>query len=329
MHYVRGILPDEGFQMKLCDFEENKLIERIAEESSSSDVLVGIGDDAAVIKTSGKKMVLTADVLVEENHFSRKWFSPKQIGMKCVEANVSDIGSMGASPKYMLVSLVLPKETEVEFLDELYKGIHSARKKYGVDLVGGNMSNGDQIVVDVFVAGETDLDRLPLRSNALPGDYIVVSRHVGGSHAGWNLFKKDVEGFEEVKKMYLEPKAHLDWGIKHAQIVNAMEDVSDGVASEVRNICLASGLGAVIDYEKIPALPLVEKACNAMKTDARDFALFGGEDYALVATVSEKNLDKADGTVIGRIIEGKDIILEKDGKRKKLSLFGWDHFQNK
>jgi len=315
--------------MKLCDLEENRLIERIAEESSSSDVLVGIGDDAAVVKTSGKKMVFTADVLVEGNHFSCEWFSPEQIGMKCVEANVSDIGAMGASPKYMLVSLVLPKETEVDFLDELYRGIHSARKKYGVDLVGGNMSSGEQVVVDVFVAGETDLDRIPLRSHAQQGDYIVASRHVGGSHAGWNLFKKNVEGFDEVKQMYLEPKAHVDWGVKHALAVNAMEDVSDGVASEVRNICLASKCGAVIDFEKIPVLSGVEKACTALKMDARDFALFGGEDYALVATVSEENLDKVDGTVIGRIVEGKELVLERDGKHEKLSRFGWDHFQNK
>ncbi len=312
---------------KLSDFKESELIEKISEECNNSNVLVGIGDDAAVVSTSGKKMVFTADVLVEENHFSRKWFSPKQIGMKCVEANVSDIGSMGASPKYILVSLVLPKETEVEFLEELYAGIHEARKNYGVDLIGGNMSNGEQIVVDIFVVGETCLDNLPLRSNAKPGDCIVVSKPVGGAHSGWNLFKKGVEGFNSVKKMYLEPKADVEWGLKNAGLVHAMEDVSDGVASEVRNICNASRCGAEIFHEKIPVHKEAEEACKAMNFDARDFALFGGEDYALVATVPEENLDKVNGTVVGKIVEGSDVVLEKNSVKEKLERFGWDHFR--
>jgi len=116
---------------------EFALIKRIEKLADRKGVLVGIGDDAAVIRQSDGDSVLTTDALVEGDHFSLKWFTPEQVGMKAIEINVSDIGAMGANPKYALVSLVLRRDTEVEFVDGLYKGMRKACRKYGVKIIGG------------------------------------------------------------------------------------------------------------------------------------------------------------------------------------------------
>jgi len=287
--------------------------------------LVGIGDDAAVVRFGGKRLVLTVDTLVEDDHFSLKWFSAKQVGMKAIEINVSDIGAMNAVPLYALVSLCLRKDTPLAFVDGLYAGIYNAARKYKVDVIGGNMTHGNQIVVDIMLVGEAK-GKILLRSNAKPGDLIIASGTLGASTAGLNLFLRKMKGFNAVKKKHLEPKAQLQKAYAIAKYANAMEDCSDGLASEVRNICDASKCGAVIEWEKIPVARETEKAAKSLGKEAKDFALFGGEDFELIATVPKKNLNKAKGFVVGEIIRERKIFLKKSGVKRELKKAGFDHF---
>jgi len=303
------------------------LIRMIKRKPKRRGILVGIGDDAAVVKPGNKRLVLTTDLLVEGDHFSLKWSTPRQIGVKAIETNVSDIAAMNAKPMYALISVSLKKDTSVEFVRSLYSGIYASAKRYGIEVIGGDFTHGENIVVNVVLVGEAE-SNICLRRNAKPGDLIFVSGSIGGSAAGLELLRKRVRGFHDVKRAHLEPKAQLKKALRIGKIANAMEDVSDGLASEVRNICAESRCGAEIFIEKIPVSRRVRKAAKAVGKNAVDFALFGGEDFQLVFTVSKKKLSKAKnlGTLVGRIISKRKIYLVKGKRKSELNRAGYDHF---
>ena len=311
--------------MKVKDIGEFGLIDRITRKSKDKSVLVGIGDDAAVVKTEGLQ-VLTTDCLVEGDHFRTDWFSAKQIGMKAIEINISDIAAMGAIPKYVLVSLALPKDLDVKFVEEMYQGMWESCDKYDIDIIGGNMTRSNQVVISITMIGEADRRNLTLRSGAKPGDLIFVSGHLGNGKAGLRLFQENLKGFEKVRKSYLEPKAQLDTALKIAPYINSMIDVSDGLAPEIRHICDESKCGAIIYKDKIPIDDEVRDVAKALDEDEYDYALFGGEDFELVYTVSKDNLGKVNGFLVGEITENKEALLSFKGKEKKLSESGYDHF---
>ncbi len=305
---------------------EQALIKMIKRKPRNKNVLLGIGDDAAIIK-AGKKVVLTTDLLVEDDHFSLKWSTPKQVGAKAIEVNVSDIAAMNASPLYALVSVCLKKNTSVEFVKGLYNGINSAAKKYGIDVIGGDFTHGEKIVINIAMIGEP-VGKPVLRKGAKPNDYIFVSGKTGESTAGLELFRKKAKGFKRIKKKHLEPKAELKKALQIGKIATSMEDVSDGIASEVKNICAQSKCGAEIFTDKIPIAFDVKKAAERVGKNALSFSLFGGEDFQLVFTVGKKNLGKAKklGTLIGRITSGKKIFLVENFKKSELKKAGYDHF---
>lgn len=308
---------------------ESALIERISKilgKPKSKNVLTQIGDDAAIVKVNGKKVVFTVDCLVEGDHFSLDWFSSEEIGMKAIEINASDIYAMNAKPCFALISLVLPKNTSVELIDGIYKGMLSTAKKHGIELVGGNITHGKQLIIDVSMLGFVE-GKPVYRNSAKPNEFLCVSGPLGGASTGLNLFLKKIKGFKGVKKLHTQPKAKPEKALKIAGYASAMIDVSDGLASETRNICKESDCGAVIYREKIPLSEGVQKAASAMKMNPVDFALFGGEDFEFVFTVSPKKLGRVQGFVVGEIIREKSVFLEEKGKRKKLERYGYDHFK--
>ncbi len=312
--------------MKVKDIGEFGLIDRITKKPRDKDILVGIGDDAAVIKTKKGLQVFTTDSLVEGDHFRREWFSSIQIGMKAVEINVSDIAAMGALPKYVLVSMALPKELDLEFVDGLYEGMWRSCNKYGIEIIGGNMTHSEKIIISITLTGEVDDNNLCLRSGAKPGDYILVSGHLGNGRAGLRLFQEGITGFEKVKKNYLEPTSQLNTAIKISPFSNSMIDVSDGLAPEIKHICNNSECGAIIYKDKIPISEEVRAVAANLGDDEFDYALFGGEDFELVYTVSKENIDKVNGFLVGEITKNKKISLFFNGKEKVMEEKGYDHF---
>ena len=313
--------------MKLKKLGEFGLIKRITRPVKDKNVLVGIGDDAAVIKTSGLQ-VLTTDTLVEGDHFTKEWFTPKQIGMKAIEINVSDVASMGAIPKYALVSLILPINEEVEYIEAIYKGMRHSCKKYQTEIIGGNITHGDKLSISITLIGEVKKENLCLRSGAKPGDFIFVTGYLGNGRAGLRLFQKGLRNFLNIKKHYLEPKAKLKESLKNAPYCNAMQDILDGLASEIKHICEQSKVGAVIYKENIPILEDVREVAARFNESEYDYALYGGEDFELVFTCEEKNLQHIAGLLVGEITKKKGIRLYENGKEHPLTKEGYDHFSN-
>jgi thiamine-monophosphate kinase len=311
--------------MKVKDIGEFGLIDLITEKSKNKDVLVGIGDDAAIIKTKGLQ-VLTTDCLIEGDHFVREWFTPGQIGMKAIEINVSDVAAMGGIPCFVLVALSLPRNLDVEFVEKMYQGMWKTCNKYNMEIIGGNMTHCDTIVISITLTGKVDQKSLSLRSDAKPGDYIFISDHLGYGRAGLRIFQEQLKGFEKVKKSYLEPEAQLKKALKIAPFVNSMIDVSDGLASEIKHICDKSKCGAIIYKDKIPILDEVRQIAKILNEDEYDYALFGGEDFELIYTVSKDNLKNVKGYIVGEITKGKDVKLVSKEKKEIIKIIGYDHF---
>ena len=274
-------------------------------------------------------MLLTTDTLVEDDHFNLSWFSAEQIGNKAIESNVSDIAAMGGFPKYTLISLTLPKNTNIDFIDKLYQGINKKCKKYKINLIGGNLSNGKNIVISVIVIGLVEKKNLCLRSNAKINDLILVTGNLGSSRAGLELLRNNKKG--KSINYYLNSKSKLNMGRKLSKHANAMEDISDGLASEVLNICSESKTGAVIYKDLVPLNKNTISDAKKVNKNPYDYALFGGEDYELVFTLNKKHLNKIKNnfTIVGKILPKKQgVYLLDNGKKKKLS-YGYDQFKSK
>src|SRR3989338_1804097 len=338
--------------MKIKDFgSEFKFLEKIKSLSKkiNNNFISQIGDDCAIIdktidgRTKNNKTketektgyeLITTDILVENNHFSLKYSTPFQIGMKAIEVNVSDIAACGGLPKYCVVSLVLPKDTSVEFLEGLYKGMNKACEKYNIDLIGGDTTSGDIVVINIAMFGEVEKNKLCIRSDAKVGDLILLTGFIGRSCSGLNLFLHGKEKLGETKH-YLEPVARLDKAREIAKHINAMIDISDGLASETRHICIMSNCGAVIYKNKIPIDKQTIKDAKLCNKYPYDYALSGGEDYELLFTLSKKNYEIytdlfKDCFVVGEIVEkekGICLIETINGKEVKKELGkGYEHF---
>ncbi|MBN1785553.1 MAG: thiamine-phosphate kinase [Candidatus Methanofastidiosa archaeon] len=311
---------------------EFALIRRLAEKQSINDpsIVKSIGDDCAVIDNGKEEyLLITADMIVENDHFNTRWYTPDQIGRKLVECNVSDIVSMGGWPKYGIVSMSIKKETELEFIDGLYNGIYQAASKHGFYVVGGDTAHGTEMVFNMTIIGYVKKNLLRTRSMALVGDLICVTGRLGGSKAGLMMLSN---GYNEHIDEHLNPVSRTRAeGEAIARYANAMIDVSDGLGSEVAHICEESGVGARIYKENIPLSKNALAASEILSSSPYDYALYGGEDFEIVFTIPENKIealkrDFYDFTVVGKIVdesEGKSII--DDGKEMPIGS-GFDHF---
>ena len=186
--------------------------------------------------------------------------------------------------------------------------------------------HGNQLVIDICIVGEAKKENLKFRSSAKSGDCILVSGDLGSSTAGLNLFLKNMEGFEEVKRKHMEPEAKFYKVEPFLKYINAMIDVSDGLESEVTRICEQSSTGAIIYADSVPIKLETIKAAEVCDKKALDFALYGGEDFELVYTVSEKNLTKVKGFMVGKITEEKGVRIYNRGGEELIIGHGYDHF---
>ena len=314
---------------------EFELIKRIAKPSKDPKVIVGIGDDTAVLETgdNDKFTLVTTDMIVENDHFRTDWSTPFQIGVKLMNINISDIAAMGGTPKYCLVSGCLKKETSVEFVEELFKGLRHAGKN--IEIIGGDTTHGNLLVFNLTLIGEVEKDNLCLRSDAISGDLIFVSGNLGKSAAGLNLIlnkqKQDNNNNQDIK-YHLEPQHRLDVSSKISKHVNAMIDISDGLASEIKHICNMSKCGALIYKEKIPITKTTKENAEKVNKDPYGFALNGGEDFELLFTVSKQSYEQnkelfSEYHLIGEIKEEKEGVWLIDNNEKKGLGQGYDHFK--
>lgn len=282
--------------MTVGDVGEFELIRRISADlgGRTGGVVAGIGDDTAVLRVApGNLLLATCDVQIEGVHFLRQLTTPANIGWKALSVNVSDIAAMAGLPRYALISLGLPAETPVAFVEGVYDGIRAAADAYQIDVVGGNVARSpDRVFVDVTVLGEAKPDRVRYRRGARVGDVIVVTGHLGESAAGLVLLQAPTTPVpehvaERLRSAHLRPMARVTEALAAVATghVHAMIDLSDGLAPDLGHICEESRCGAVIDVARLTISAELRVAAAALERDAVEFALRGGEDYELLMTL--------------------------------------------
>jgi len=323
--------------MRLKDLGERRIISGIRSLSGRrrSDIILGIGDDAAVVR-GPKKLLITKDLLVEDVDFRRRLHPPRLLGRKSLNVNLSDIGAMGGRPLHAVLGLALPGNLEAAWLTEFLAGFREAAKRARVALIGGDISRARRIVISVTVTGGAE-SFVP-RSGARPGDWIFVSGTLGDAAQGLRLLKK---GFRPGKdgpagrllKAFLDPEPRLELGafLARRKLASAMIDISDGLSIDLAHICEESGVGAVLETGRVP----VSEALRRFRRIPLPLALNGGEDFELLFTVGPRNVPRLlrlarrfKITPIGRITAGKTIFaLDPAGNIKPLPIKGYEHFR--
>ena len=291
--------------------------------SFQTEVQVGIGDDAAVIKSSNNKLVATVDMAVEGIHFHKKWSSPFQIGAKLTTANLADIFAMGAVPKYLLVAAGINELNNSETVSELAKGIRSVADKFEVSVIGGDLSKSEKMTLSITALGELSAQPI-LRSGGRVGDLIYLSSLTGLSAAGLAILNRDLDRPRYVVEAHLNPK--LVAPDKLIKVATSMCDVSDGLATDAAHLANASAVNFNLSKDLISKADdfkdLAELA-KELNEDVFDWILTGGEDHFFLATVDKKNESSELGIKIG-IVEKGDGKLLLDGIEVKES--GYQHF---
>ncbi|WP_460681022.1 thiamine-phosphate kinase [Mucilaginibacter koreensis] len=310
----------------------------------------GIGDDAAVLDYTGKKVLVSTDMLLEGIHFDLAYTPLKHLGYKAVQVNLSDICAMNATPAQITVSIGLSSKYTLEAIEELYEGIYLACEKYKVDLIGGDTSSSKQgLVISVTVLGYADESAITYRNGAEEGDLICVSGDLGGAYVGLQLLERekliylenpniqpDLEGKDYIVERQLKPEARQDI-VQLLKDLNvkptSMIDVSDGLASEVLHICRQSNKGCNLYEEKIPVDPMTYETAREFNLDPTICALSGGEDYELLFTVKQADYDRikhdVDISIIGYITEASAgcNLISKGGSVHELKAQGWNAFK--
>jgi thiamine-monophosphate kinase len=317
----------------------------------SSSLVIGIGDDAAVFRsTAGKETVITADLLVEDIDFRRTTTSPYLLGHKSLAVSLSDIAAMGARPLWSMMSIGVPEDVwQTDFVERLYDGVLDLANRYGVQLIGGDTSRTtENIVIDSIVAGEATAGMSVLRSGASVGDQIFVTGSLGAAAAGLrliergahlaeqNLADEDSQKLDHILLRQLRPEPRVGWGIVlgEERLATSMIDLSDGLSSDLNRVCSASGVGALIDSSLLPIDERVIELCGRRALDPLQLALHGGEDFELLFTVKPANATRlprrVDGVgikCIGTIQSASEGVKISEGPRAwELKPGGWKHF---
>jgi len=298
---------------------ESELIAALTAVFKSSDlrVLIGIGDDGAVIAPSQNKLVLAADMAVEGVHFNRKWSTLHEIGAKITAANLADVYAMGGDPKYLLVSAGLTADFGIAEITELAKGIADEAALVGASVVGGDISRAEQLVISISVFGE--VENPITRSGAKIGDSVIISGLPGKSAAGLIQLQSGVTDSSFVSA-HKKPVVNYQLAKKFRE-VSAMCDVSDGLLSELSHIASASDVGIELDSKLIEQIPGFKELETATQGDVWELVLAGGEDHVFVATTST---DIPEGAhVIGKVVSGTGV---KVSGVSKLPAIGFRHF---
>jgi thiamine-monophosphate kinase len=286
---------------------EFDLIARLtADLRLSRRVILGPGDDCAILSAGRKRQLITIDSMVEGVHFKLKWGSPRDLGARALAVNLSDIAAMGGYPTACVVNLALRRGLSTEAVDGLYKGLKASARAVGIDVVGGNITSAAQIAITIAMLGE--LHGAALRRDAArAGDEIYVTGTLGDAAAGWRILEGKLKAAGSHRKFlaarFLKPAARLDAGQALARIrpAPAAIDISDGMLQDLGHILDRSGVGAKIDPDAIPISP----AYKSVMRGAIDLALTGGDDYELLFCIrpgySERELTARLGVAVRRI----------------------------
>lgn len=290
--------------------------ERARKQGQPAQLIRGIGDDAAVLRTTpGRDLVISSDLLVEDIDFRRSATSARLLGHKALAVSLSDIAAMGAQPRWAILSLGVSEDIwSAEFVDQLYEGLFALADRYQVRLIGGDTSRTpEKIVLDSTLIGECAQGRAVSRAGAQPGDRIFVTGTLGGAAAGLRLLNRgarlkgvsqndtDSALIERLLRRQLSPEPRVGWGLVlgEERLASAMIDLSDGLSSDLRHMCEESNVGALIDSATLPIEHAVTELCGRRALDPLQLALHGGEDFELLFTVPEAKVSRLPSRVDG------------------------------
>ena len=329
------------------------LIDRLTEHTEiyNASTVLGIGDDAAVIDTFGKQIVVTSDILVEGIHFDLMYMPLKHLGYKSVIVNLSDVYAMNAQPTQITVSIAISNRFSVEALEEIYAGIHLACKKYGVDLVGGDTTTSKSgLIISITAIGELDEKKVVTRKGAHEHDLICVTGNLGAAYMGLLLLERekrifletpdvqpDLENQAYIVERILKPETQkelITWLDNHQIIPSAMIDISDGLSSEILHLCKQSECGCILYEDKIPIHEQTRQNAEKFNIAATTCALNGGEDYEMLFTVSTNDFEKISKcpfvSIIGHITtpEKGTHLITKGNNKIELKAQGWNPLKN-
>ncbi len=310
-------------------------------------IIKAIGDDAAAFTTDPAQIsLITTDLLVERVHFLRNAISGFDLGYKALAVNLSDIAAMGGTARESFISIAIPDDCSLDFLDAIYDGMKDLAAQFDVNILGGDTTGSKvDLIINVVVHGMIAKEEMLCRDAARPGDIIFSTGYLGDSKAGLHLILNDIPaGSDELHNLlraHLLPAPHLMEGRFLAQqpAVKAAIDTSDGLSSDLAHIAEESGVGAILYSDKIPVSRDLKSFCEQFNFDPVEYALAGGEDYTLLCTVSPEEAERVAGDFqkkfnrplfkIGEIITGKELKVDyPDGSSKSIAPSGWDHFKD-
>ncbi|MBQ2702237.1 MAG: thiamine-phosphate kinase [Alistipes sp.] len=342
----------EKKRTEISELGEFGLIDRLTSKFTTkhATTLHGVGDDAAVIEAgNGEVLVISTDTLLEGIDFDLTYFPLKHLGYKAVTVAISDILAMNARPEQIMLSLGVSAKLPVEALDDLYEGLHFACEEQGIDLVGGDTSASmTGLTISLTAIGRAKKEAVVYRSGAQLNDLICITGNLGAAYMGLHLLEREkrvlrdvanpepqFEGYEYLLEKYLKPRARKDVVEQLAEegiVPTAMIDLSDGLASDMLQICRSSKCGARIYLERIPIAKQTSALAEEMHADPVVAALNGGEDHELLFTVplamQEKVMRMGGIDVIGHITaestgaalvtpDGSDIRLKAQGFKEE------------
>jgi thiamine-monophosphate kinase len=326
--------------MKVSELGEFGLIDLLAKmipDAPAKKPVIGIGDDAAAWHSDASIQLATVDTMVQNVHFSLDMMTWKELGWKSLAINLSDIAAMGGEPRYALVALALPEDTEVEDVVGLYEGMIELAGQYGTAIVGGNVSRSPVVSVTVTVLGDSLNDEILKRSTAAPGDIIAITGYPGSAAAGLEMLTKNLQFGAEtaayLRGAFVRPRPRVKEGqLLLKQGVTTAIDTSDGLVADLRHICEASKVGAEVNTGLLPIHPAIGRHFGERTLE---LALSGGEDYELLFTAKKEILERVRAemdypvTAIGKITSGEAgqiRLSDADGKPVKINKTGWEHF---
>jgi thiamine-monophosphate kinase len=319
-------------------------------ERKNSTLILGIGDDCALLRPpKGEVIVVTTDLSLENVHFRRDWHPAESVGHRCLARGLSDLAAMGARPQAAFLSIALPKDLRGLWLDRFLDGFLALAKEHGVPLAGGDTAQSPLrgagsgaglaergsglVVADVVLLGSVPTGKALLRSGAQPGDIVYVTGALGGAAAELRALAQHPAAFRKKDAtvhphLYPQPRIAVGRRLAQARLATAAIDLSDGLSVDLAHLCEESGLSAVIDAQAVPV------CTGASLADALD----GGEDYELLFTAGAKTAIPAKLLglpvhAIGRMARSgrqpRVAIRTIDGKKTPLEPHGWEHFRER
>ena len=294
------------------DLGEMDLVEAVvARLGTTPSVLLGPGDDAAVVAAADGRVVVTIDVLVEGRHFKRDWSSATDVGVRAAAANLADIAAMGAVPTALVVGLALPVDLPAQWVLELADGLSEEAARAGAAVAGGDLVRGDLVTIAVTALGSLEGRDPVTRSGARPGDLVAVAGRLGWAAAGFAVLSRGFRSPRVLADAHRRPVPPYDEGPRAAGLgATSMVDVSDGLVSDLGHVARASGVSVRLSSEAFHVPQEFKDTARALNADPLQWLLAGGEDHALAATFPpDVDLPMA-WSVVGRVEAGEGVLVD-------------------